>query len=136
MAQPEYPKAVESIPADEAASPSAPAAPEPANENERDNRRYLIAGLVVLALVLVILLVRANGQIGELEGTVADLESQLDRSRATVAAHEAHLGEIRGEVDALVGHLGALDRLVDRDPVAAEPIPPAAPNSGGSGAPE
>jgi len=133
MAQPEYPKAVENL----EAGPSEHREEtitrlEPAQREERGRGRFVVATLVFLTLLLAALLIRANSQIGSLEGALADLQGQLERSRATVAAHQAHLGEIRGEVDTLMGQLGALDRLVDHDP-ATRPSAPAGESAAGPG---
>ncbi len=52
---------------------------------------------------------RFEGEVAALRGTVASVEAELDRTRATLAALDARIVEIQGEVDGVLTEIQQLD---------------------------
>ena len=109
-----------------AARPQAP-------RSEPDGVSWTAFGIAVALLVFAgaALLVESqrvanrNEQIGVLSGQVAGLETQLRAADAELATYHAQLARIRRSVSAVADEVANLSQLVQVDPFAKPPVPPA-----------
>jgi hypothetical protein len=102
----------------EGAAPEA-SAPRPASGEPQSSRRsfrLLVALLLLAALALVV----QTRRVGQLEGRVEGLGSDLASARQEIEAYQGQIGQVRGLVDDLGTRLEELRGLLGQDPVAAE----------------